>query len=1057
VAFHRLTTPTYLGGLLAGHDYINNTPGDPTQAPADGPKVGGPNAGTLFDAFGEDATSAYANRGNKALAQNCDELDDVVSTPTPVIESVAGASVGVLGSLVIAGSIFVGKSGTTNNQYERDRLVSVVDATTGNDLVDATGLRVQASLIEDGTVGHNNVVGTAASGFYTNPTVNFNPAIPASTSYRLFYGRASRLSDITDVTLDIGSLIGTGIRSAHAVPAESTRFMRESSRRATGTVEALACTVLETPGIGDNILAKANQLWVSIDPDGTVGGVNQGGEFHVRFQVSSFSADLFAVCQRNVALSTESYWGNFDDAIRLLDANTLDGFTSHTSAQRYIPLSGAFATGDGDYLLRVGDTTHGATRQPTILKSLNARVAITVGDGTDSFGDFNGVTALQDAIAFVQSRGGGPQSVHIIVKPGSYTISSTIDWTAGGDRWVIEGSDFSRSCVIYNTIAGAGIPMCDIGGGDVTVVFKNLALNCATASKVLAEVEDCTELRFVDCAIGGQRVTLKGGVDLAKFVDCAVTANSGHACVEANVAAGTTVPYRFIRCSFHSATSYPVLRIRSDLAAPAVFAGALFEDCDMYLASTTLNLGDPVGNPGVLQIDPNGNNLLTVQEIAYLNCRVRANYLTAGTCSILMYLRTYNGARYVTLQKLTIKGGRWECPAVDTELTPFYVGGEQYSDDAPYIPQKVIIDDVDIGFVAPAAGVPGAGYGVGSVECGFAPGFWGAIFIKASSVLHVHDLRFICATIHSGTSGELWLGAPSRYDVQGVHVEARTDGAPAADKPLARARVDGNNSSGAVRDLVINAEYWGEDATDSGALVLAQPNGRLVLQNCEAIAPQGFPATGFQLVDGATATLVGLTLEACHTKFCDYGFCLAATSPVKALCLSHNTFEWGGTGVYLRISGYFLGLRIVDNHVHDNNTLGVLVAATSWPAATAFHSMAFNNNAIYNNGADPHDTQVQFGDLHASYDDMFPKGVFWGNTLGNDEDAVGGLGAVGVCSSGTPGPGLTDDACYYLDCLGLETHVHVNGAADTYYSTLRTKNNEILLHNVGYFKFINPP
>ena len=89
MAFHRFKDPTYwLGesgsfpGALFGKDYdrvniISEGTGSGGSAYADGKKVGGPNAGTYFTAFGEDATSSNFNRGFRALAENTDYLDNL--------------------------------------------------------------------------------------------------------------------------------------------------------------------------------------------------------------------------------------------------------------------------------------------------------------------------------------------------------------------------------------------------------------------------------------------------------------------------------------------------------------------------------------------------------------------------------------------------------------------------------------------------------------------------------------------------------------------------------------------------------------------------------------------------------------------------------------------------------------------------------------------------------------------------------------------------------------------------------------------------------------------
>lgn len=77
MGFHRLSTPVYSGGLRAGDDYINNAASG-TPAPANGVLISGVNAGSYFVGFQDDATSANFNRPIKALAENCDLLDDAV-------------------------------------------------------------------------------------------------------------------------------------------------------------------------------------------------------------------------------------------------------------------------------------------------------------------------------------------------------------------------------------------------------------------------------------------------------------------------------------------------------------------------------------------------------------------------------------------------------------------------------------------------------------------------------------------------------------------------------------------------------------------------------------------------------------------------------------------------------------------------------------------------------------------------------------------------------------------------------------------------------------------
>lgn len=218
--FHRLTTPTYFmsgGWPPSGYDYINNTPGG-SQAPADGAKVGGNYPGTYFIDFGEDATSTHGNRAHKALAQNCDQLDDWLNSSVAVPAEVDAATSGTPFTYYqLSGEVFVGKSGTPNNQDERNNLILVLNPTTGEVLQDAFGQPIRCSLLHDGgaSPSGSNVIGTQASGFYTAPTVTFSTSIPTSTSFRIVYGKRSSLSQVA--TSDIDAFMRNLLRGAEMV------------------------------------------------------------------------------------------------------------------------------------------------------------------------------------------------------------------------------------------------------------------------------------------------------------------------------------------------------------------------------------------------------------------------------------------------------------------------------------------------------------------------------------------------------------------------------------------------------------------------------------------------------------------------------------------------------------------------------------------------------------------------------------------------------------------------------------------------------------------------
>lgn len=208
MAFHRLTVPTYFGGLPAGYDYINNALSG-TPAPADGAKVGGTNAGTYFDAFQEDATSSNANRGNKALAQNCDLIDDWFNASVAAATEMAYSATGGETYIDITDDVFMGKFGTANTQDERNQLILLLDAATGNIATNTQGQAIRANVI--GTLGGSSRVGLEATGFYTDPRVSFTSSLFAAASYRLLYLKRSSLKQIAET--DIGSFTRYLLRS----------------------------------------------------------------------------------------------------------------------------------------------------------------------------------------------------------------------------------------------------------------------------------------------------------------------------------------------------------------------------------------------------------------------------------------------------------------------------------------------------------------------------------------------------------------------------------------------------------------------------------------------------------------------------------------------------------------------------------------------------------------------------------------------------------------------------------------------------------------------------
>lgn len=206
--FHRLTVPSYSGGLPGGYDYINNQISG-TPAAADGAKSGGPNSGTYFVAFGEDATSSNFNRSAKALAQNCDYLDDLLRRDL-AIRTIRGDEL-VAGSpkttVTLTGpGVFLGAPGTPNTTAGLATIFQILDDNDREIVDPGTGTECTVTAISD-TVGTNFSAG--------NVDLTVTPGIPIGVTFRVVYGIRSSLA-----TMPVDTLTNVIIRGAQEVPGE---------------------------------------------------------------------------------------------------------------------------------------------------------------------------------------------------------------------------------------------------------------------------------------------------------------------------------------------------------------------------------------------------------------------------------------------------------------------------------------------------------------------------------------------------------------------------------------------------------------------------------------------------------------------------------------------------------------------------------------------------------------------------------------------------------------------------------------------------------------------
>jgi hypothetical protein len=219
--FHRFVDPTYFTGggefpVESGttYDLVNVTSGGTGaggSAFADAAKVGGPNVGTYFAAFGEDATSANFNRGVRAVAENTDHLDNLFHRDLALPSAATGIAVGAANVVLPVGT-YLGPGGLSNTPSGLASIFSLLDNNGQEIFSGATHLVVDHLT---GNAGDLALI-AGAGGFAANAiTAVFTAVIPGSVaSAQVRYGAHANLATIPSDTLLRDKIRGTGVHIA---------------------------------------------------------------------------------------------------------------------------------------------------------------------------------------------------------------------------------------------------------------------------------------------------------------------------------------------------------------------------------------------------------------------------------------------------------------------------------------------------------------------------------------------------------------------------------------------------------------------------------------------------------------------------------------------------------------------------------------------------------------------------------------------------------------------------------------------------------------------------
>jgi hypothetical protein len=1041
IIFHRLTVPSYFGGLPVNYDYINNAVSG-TPAFANPQLSAGPNIGSYFVGFQDDGTSADANRSAQALATNTDYLDNVVHNALAYVTKTNNVTPGApVPSVTLTGpGIFLGISGTTP-------LTELFEVTDANDnAVEVGGTPVQVASITGGTVG---------SGFSAgNVTITFNISIPSGQTYRIYYGTASNLATLPADAFFAARL---GQRSDDA---DFLDFVKQVSAPGTmpGDVSALVATVFQTPD--GTRLPQSHLMNFSLDPFDS-GASTRTFSFLTRsdstpltlMQLIDDPTSLFYAGLTSLALmqgSGVAGIGGANATIAFLDGNTIGAAPANFVPA--IPFSSVTAT-KGDQFLRTLENlpTSGTpgTLPESMLQRLNAPWACTVGDGDATFGDFNGAGGIEAALNYYLNFSTSTTVAYIQVKPGSYTF--TQHWPIQGTV-IIEGlTSLGGSVGVQDTLTGDSV----FGLSSSNLILKGMSVYNEHATQTFIDGEAGSTIVLDKVSIANLQVILdtpgampNGMAFIAN--ECDFIANAtGTRLLYLSVGDGFQHSgYFFNKCNWNCSDHTIPVTLAASNSPGGTMSGIVFQDCTYTLGGTTTTSGCFTENTGILDVNPgtSGSFNFHVTDVTWTRCTATSNSLVAnGPVMCLMPVAV--GASSVTnitdLGILTMEDCTWAAQGGPSAISPFFVcarkivmhnvnfrgtgsnGNAQGSDMATALATTTAT--ADWGQITIASSFWLLNQGLGDVgldldnvsfstfrqlsdSCDVrieAPPFYGTIQAPTNSI---KNLRF-SQYIQGG------LGAAPNYRVN-FDTMAALAGLPAS---TVVEQVSLQGTTGHLTDL------WA-----SNGIIGIQPQSGFEMRRSGPVDSGFAPAsglneeTGIYINYGTGAEVYDLTLIDCFGNGFGFGLYVppgnSGNEPLDGLNIVRGHYSFNN------INGVFLGANNVGNiHVEDvitqeNTNVGIEINIPNTAAQPTANLVLHGNSCVGNDSGATHPAGIAIITANTT---TFPGMSVTGNSVLNISGALDNIRiAKSGGSSAFPSP-----SGYPM--LGIETGLNAFGSDPT--------------------------
>lgn len=848
------------------------------------------------------------------------------------------------------------------------------------------------------------------------------------------------------------------------------------------TVDALVAEIIETPGTAGNPKSITNLFTIDVDPSDATSArefriqVGRDGANVVPFRLidtSALTIGLDFLVSANDDNGFISSFANETGPLRLFDVNTeAAGVTA--AGSRYITLSSSVAA-EGDQHVRLLDAVvAGDLVGKSILHRLNAVVEITVGDGVNSFGDFNGVDAIAAAVAFAASK--SVSSYVIKLKRGTHSITANIALPIN-TQLRLEG------------IGQSTLLDCDVGfisGTGISLDIRNMHIRKNAPPFALIDI-NVGQLFMKNVFMFNVAIRLNDvySYDLQETDIFCNNASADQPIIRVSMGdGGVKGSYLARNCVLQSGENNPVIQFRASAATLTTTGPVLFDNCQINLMSTTTDgNGNLVGNCGLVDMNPNGFDSLgkalgiVVSSLEFRNCNVFANTASGANSILLHLIPIANGAATsaspyiievtpaIKLKKFIISGGRWFVPSIATAVNPVTIGLAWTrsiittpNDDSGIVEIKDVVFEID------QTALAGVNQGAPTQDCGSfftqvtggvspAANIWGA-FAFAGNFLTMRNVTILGGGQLSN-SGELFLKCDRILNVDGIEITGyKPSGASSTPESRVRVRL-GNSISSTfsphhkIRNIVMRGTDALAGSWASGSIIDFEPSSnptRIDNVDISQFTVMGAPgaAVGVQMrsadgyfgapteFDNFHMSKLSITKVGTGFQFIDTGL------TIKNWSLCDSEIWESGSPIFILCAGRIGSLMFCGNHIH-NNANGVYIGVSNWTGGVSTPSRVCMNNNIVTGNDSVNFIQIYLETLTG---DQVPRGVIQGNVLVASTTGVLKVNrtVAGVATA------LVTPAAFSTESLrGIETGVAAFGPPTTY----TYGNSAVLVNNQG--------